>query len=166
MKTERVIVMMGGNLGDTVFLFEKAKLGIGRKIGSIIKESSLYRTEPWGTTIPLPFLNQAIEISTALSPQQTLSTLLSIEQDLGRQRSGLLNESRSIDLDILYFGDIILDQTDLKIPHPRLHQRRFVMEVLAEEWPYLIHPVLQMSSLEILKDLKDPLRVEKVKDGI
>jgi 2-amino-4-hydroxy-6-hydroxymethyldihydropteridine diphosphokinase len=69
-------------------------------------------------------------------------------------------------LDILYFGDIILDQTDLKIPHPRLHQRRFVMEVLAEEWPYLIHPVLQMSSLEILKDLKDPLRVEKVKDGI
>ncbi len=153
-------------MGDTLSLFERAKVQLMQLAGKITKQSEWYRTEPWGTTVPLPFLNQVLEIETQLEAESLLSVLLSIEIDLGRKRNAIVNEPRTIDLDILYFGNEIVEKPNLQIPHPRMHLRRFVMEPLAEKWPHWVHPKLKRSNLEIWRDLEDVSKVEKLGNGL
>jgi 2-amino-4-hydroxy-6-hydroxymethyldihydropteridine diphosphokinase len=167
MKSTIVLIMLGGNLGDTQSLFEKAKIQLMHLCGTIKKQSELYRTEPWGiSAVPLPFLNQVVEIETKLEAESLLSVLLNIEINLGRKRNAILNEPRTIDLDILYFGNEMIDQPNLQIPHPRMHLRRFVLEPLAEKWPQWVHPKMKRSNLELWKDLEDVSKVEKLANGL
>src|SRR5690606_7962371 len=144
------ILLLGGNLGNVTQHFKIAKKAI-KNIGSLIKESSLYKTEAWGMENAPDFLNQIIEIETILSPTQLLDNLLDIEKKIGRERNteATTYQSRTIDIDILFFNKDIIDTEKLTVPHPRIAERRFVLEPLSEKWAAFIHPVYG-KSLEIL----------------
>ena len=110
----------------------------------LVRSSDVYETEPWGFAGQGPFLNCVLEISTAITPQDLLVGVKALESRLGRQASQRYGP-RAIDIDILLYGREIVDLPDLQIPHPRLHQRAFVLVPLAEIAPHLIHPSLGIS---------------------
>lgn len=149
-------------MGNSAQILEGAVSTIQQRVGKLVKAGSVYKTEPWGSDAPLPFLNRIIEVETGLGPSELLSELLKIEMEMGRHRTGKLNEPRTLDIDILMFGEEVIKTENLVIPHPRMHLRRFVMQPLADDWPGKIHPVLGKSSLEILQSLEDELGVEKI----
>ena len=127
----------------------------------LVAVSSLYETDPVGEGYSSPFINGVAELFTELSPRAVLTAALSIEADFGRDRSKA-EPARPMDLDLLLFGDLILDEPDLTIPHPRLHERRFVLEPLAEIAPNFIHPVLKEKISDLLKGLSDPHQVRRL----
>ena len=110
---------------------------------TVMKKSSLYETEPWGVTDQPRFINMAVQIETTLEPEKLLKFLKGIEKEMGRQESFHWGP-RLIDLDILLFNDLVLDEENLKIPHPFLHEREFVLRPLNEIAPEVIHPILRM----------------------
>ncbi len=152
--------MLGSNLGDRINLINKAVELVGKQVGDILGVSSLYHTDPWGTETPLPYLNVAMSLNTDQSPDEVLGTILSIEKLLGRQRNGSRNEPRSIDIDMIFYGKLIINEKDLIIPHPRMHLRRFVLVPLCEIEPDFIHPELNLSVSELLNTCADSLGVE------
>jgi 2-amino-4-hydroxy-6-hydroxymethyldihydropteridine diphosphokinase len=131
----RAYVGLGANLGDreTMILRAAALLGPHRL-------SSIRETEPWGFTHQPKFLNAVAEMDTELSPRELHDRLHEIERDLGRTRSGPRYGPRTIDLDLLLYGDEVIDEPDLIVPHPRLHERLFALEPLAELDPELSVP--------------------------
>ncbi|MEI9946012.1 MAG: 2-amino-4-hydroxy-6-hydroxymethyldihydropteridine diphosphokinase [Chitinophagaceae bacterium] len=129
----------------------------------IIKASSLYETAAWGKEDQPSFLNQALEIETALATQQLLKQLLKIEKKIGRVRKEK-NGPRVIDIDILLFNNDIINENDLKVPHPELQNRRFALTPLAEIASNIIHPAFKKSILELLKLCPDTLEVKRQKD--
>ena len=134
---------IGSNLGHKEENIRKA-IGFMRKKCKILKVSSLYKTEPLGYKEQGWFLNCAIEVETGLKPDDLLKFLLWIEKRLGRVRT-IKNGPRTIDLDILFYGEKIINKNNLIVPHPRLHERLFVLEPLNEICQSLIHPVLKKS---------------------
>lgn len=171
-------LILGGNIGKREKFLEKAILQIENRIGKIIKKSSRYETKAWparttevlqsvgGNTKQADFLNQVILVETILHPQDLLIELLKIEKSLGRIRSGKKWEERIIDIDILFYltggiknEPVILNEENLKIPHPFLHLRRFTLEPLNEIAPAMIHPVLKKTISELLKVCTDKLKV-------
>jgi len=157
----QVYLLIGGNLHDRFELIAKAKKSISEKIGTIAKESSIYETAPWGFTAEQNFLNQVILLNTDLSAHKVLKLCLEIEMDLGRERLLKGYQSRTMDIDILFYNDEIIYDKQLIIPHERLHQRRFTLEPLVEIAPNYIHPLLKKTLSEILKDCKDDSEVKK-----
>jgi 2-amino-4-hydroxy-6-hydroxymethyldihydropteridine diphosphokinase len=155
-----VYLLIGGNMGDRMLHLNKAKEEIEKQCGQIIKQSSVYETAAWGVEEQAAFLNQVLEIQTDLSPQKLLKTILKIEEDLGRKRE-IKYGPRLIDIDILLFGDVVIDMHGLKIPHPQMQHRRFVLEPLNEIAAGKIHPVLQKKIAQILSACTDPLTVNK-----
>lgn len=126
----------------------------------VTKISSIYETEPYGVSSQNFYLNQVIEIQTNLSPNQLHSSLLEIEKLLGRNSKGDL-QPREIDIDILFYDEEIVNTDNLIIPHRDLHNRKFVLEPLAELNPDFIHPVFKKSVKELLSQVKDNLKVSK-----
>jgi 2-amino-4-hydroxy-6-hydroxymethyldihydropteridine diphosphokinase len=124
--------------------------------------SSIYETAAWGKNDQPAFLNQVLEIETALSPPQLLKTILAIEENIGRVRQEKYGP-RIIDIDILLFNDEVLHLPMLKIPHPQLQNRRFVLVPLAEIAPDLIHPVFKKTIAELLAICPDKLEVSRIK---
>jgi 2-amino-4-hydroxy-6-hydroxymethyldihydropteridine diphosphokinase len=121
----------------------------------VLQVSSVYETEPEGGPKGQGlFLNAVAEVRTTLSPMELLKTLQSIEAELGRKRTIYWGE-RTIDLDILLYGDEIISTDKLIIPHPLMHERRFVLQPLAQIAPHVIHPVLMMSAMTILESMGD-----------
>jgi 2-amino-4-hydroxy-6-hydroxymethyldihydropteridine diphosphokinase len=106
----------------------------------VLRRSSVYETDPVGYLDQPAFLNMVVAVETSLSPRELLARLLKIERELGRVRT-FRNAPRIIDLDILLVGSMILDEPDLQVPHPRMMERRFVMEPLSEIAPDLVHPI-------------------------
>jgi 2-amino-4-hydroxy-6-hydroxymethyldihydropteridine diphosphokinase len=156
-----VFLLLGGNIGNRQhFLREAIKL-IEADIASVLKTSSIYETQSWGKTDAPDYLNQVIVIETELSAQEILRRILAIELVLGRKRDEKWG-SRTIDIDILFYGAEIVDDEKLHIPHPELHKRRFTLEPLAEIAPDLIHPILNKTILLIKNELKDSLIVKKL----
>jgi len=153
--------MLGSNEGDREHLLQGAVEHIGRLAGKPEAISSIYETEAWGNTNQAPFLNQAVVIQTALQAPDLLAALLSIEDALGRKR-GTRWAPRTIDIDILFYGDHIIQDFTLKIPHPEIASRRFVLEPLAELLPSFVHPVHHMDMKTLLALCPDPLGVRKV----
>ncbi len=130
-----------------------------QKKGIIVtKRSSLYETEPWGLKDQPRFLNMAIEIETGLEPAALLRILKGVERELGRPKAheekSLKWGPRIIDLDILLFDNIILNEDNLKIPHPLMHERDFVLRPLCEIAPDIKHPLLKVSIIDLLQQFK------------
>ncbi|GIW41145.1 MAG: 2-amino-4-hydroxy-6-hydroxymethyldihydropteridine diphosphokinase [Candidatus Binatia bacterium] len=156
----RAFIGIGSNLGDRVENYREACRRIAELPHTrIVKESSLYESEPLGDAKTW-FVNGVIEIETALSPQQLLSKLKAIEKAMGRKKvRGKRWGSRIIDLDILFYDREVVEQRNLKIPHKELQNRRFVLLPLSELAPMLVHPTLNMTVTELLAALKDSKKV-------
>ena len=157
MASESVFVLLGSNLGDRQLLVNQACAMMGERCGKIVAKSRLYESEPWGFKSEHWFLNQVVEISTSLSPDELMTTLLSIERELGRDRStpheGYV--SRPMDLDIIYYGSQIVDTQMVTAPHPRLHLRRFTLMPLCDIAPDFVHPVLKKNNCQLLDECQD-----------
>ena len=156
-------MMIGGNLGNREENLNAAIALINEQCGAVTKSSSLYETAAWGKTDQPSFLNQALEISTSLNPRQLIRKILKIEKEMGRERKEKMGP-RIIDIDILLFENEIHDLHFLKIPHPEMQNRRFVLEPLAEINSELQHPVLKRSVAELLEECPDNLEVKKIVD--
>lgn len=154
-------IISGGNLGNRQANLSAAKNLLIQKAGVIKSVSSLYETEPWGVTGQPNYFNQVIEILTKYSAEALMQTLLQIENTLGRVRHKKY-DARTVDLDILFFNDVIINTPMLIIPHPRLHERRFVLEPLNEIAPEFIHPVFKKTVAQLLKECSDPSNVRKI----
>jgi 2-amino-4-hydroxy-6-hydroxymethyldihydropteridine diphosphokinase len=141
-------------------MLDQAKKSIQDKIGLIIKTSSIYETAAWGNTDQPSFLNCILLLSTHLNPDELLKSLLSIEAEMGRTREEKW-APRTIDLDILYYKDEIINSENLIIPHPQIQNRRFTLVPLCEILPDFIHPVLGVSNLDLLTVCKDNSEVVK-----
>jgi len=141
---------LGSNVGDREAHLRNALARLGAA-GRVAAASSFYETEPVEFTRQPWFLNSAVALETSQTPRQLMTTILQIEQEMGRRRVQKKGP-RSIDIDILLFDDMILDSTELTIPHPAMHQRRFVLEPLAEIAPDAVHPVFKKTIRE-LRDL-------------
>ena len=157
MASESAFVLLGSNLGDREQLVNQACKMIGERCGKVVAKSRLYESEPWGFKSEHWFLNQVVKIETALSPDALMQELLEIEKALGRDRS-VLHEgyvSRPMDLDILYFGNEIIDTQMVKVPHPRLHERRFTLLPLCDIASEFVHPIMKKTNLQLLDECKD-----------
>ena len=152
--------MLGSNSGDRSGQLRMAIDFIEKEIGNIIVKSKIYETAPWGKVDQPTFLNQALKIESPFSPDELLVKVQSIEQLQGRIRLEKWGE-RTIDIDIIYYGDKIIDSSFLVIPHPHLTERRFVLMPLTEISPDHIHPILKKSNFELLKECTDTLAVKE-----
>lgn len=149
---------MGSNQGDRHAILERATAEIGSLIGNIILRSSIHETEPWGFESPNRFLNQALVVETDLGAVEVLRIVQRIETDLGRVRGTQYDEDgrkiyedRTIDIDILFYGDITFENSELTVPHPRIAEREFVLVPLAEIMPLYVHPRLGLTVGELLR---------------
>jgi len=159
-KPQQAFIGLGANLGDgqANLLTAWQRLGLAAGI-HLIRLSSPYRTEPVGLDTDHWFTNAVGEITTSLSPQELLTAMLAIETDLGRNRT--LTQDRPVDLDLLYYGDMMIHSPTLTVPHPRIANRLFVLAPLAELAPEYVHPLLGRTSLELCRELRDQPGVER-----
>jgi 2-amino-4-hydroxy-6-hydroxymethyldihydropteridine diphosphokinase len=153
-------LLIGGNLGNREQNLARARKEIETRAGLIIEASALYQTAAWGKTDQPDFLNQVLKIETSLDAGGLIDQLLSAELAMGRHRNEKYGP-RTIDMDILFFNDDIIDNKTLQVPHPRLQERRFALIPLAEIAGGKIHPVLGSSINELLANCPDKLPVYK-----
>jgi 2-amino-4-hydroxy-6-hydroxymethyldihydropteridine diphosphokinase len=155
----RCFVALGSNLGDREGALRGALARLAATPGvAVVAVSRLFETEPVGPPQPA-YLNAAAALDTLLSARALLATLLAIEREAGRARSGLPNEPRPLDLDLLLFGGESIDEPGLVVPHPRLAERAFVLEPLAEIAGGLRHPRLEASIAELAARVRSPRAV-------
>ncbi|MDR2908219.1 MAG: 2-amino-4-hydroxy-6-hydroxymethyldihydropteridine diphosphokinase [Bacteroidales bacterium] len=165
-----VFLILGANVGKCCETLEKSKDFIQKRIGPIVDQSPIYRSEPWGFDCADWFYNQAVRCKTVFSPETVLTEILDIEKDLGRIRESDTSTattymSRTIDIDILYYDHQIIQTENLQIPHKHLHSRRFVLLPLNDIAPDFSHPVLNKTTAELLRDCADNSRVERLDEG-
>ena len=157
-----VYLLLGSNLGDKEAIIHTAVLKIEEQIGKVISQSSMYETAAWGNEDQPSFYNLALGVETGLSASDVLHAALSIEHELGRIRRERWG-ARLIDIDLIFFGQDIIDYGDvLQVPHPRMHERRFVLAPLAEIAGSFYHPVLKKNVSLLLAELHDQLAVKRV----
>lgn len=149
---------LGSNMGSRLANLKNAISNLTPQM-TLRKKSHVYETPPWGFTEQPPFLNQVVMVETYLTPEKLIGHLKRLESALGREPN-FQNGPRLIDMDILFFDDVVLDTPALKIPHPRLHERAFVLVPLNDIAPNLIHPVLGKSIHDLLADL-DQTHIQK-----
>lgn len=148
-----VHIGVGSNLGDRAANCRRAVEMLAERGVRARKRSSLYETEPWGVRDQPRFLNMALEAETDLPPRDLLRTLKEIELAMGRTETGRYGP-RIIDLDILLYGSLVLNEPGLRIPHPLMHQRSFVLDPLSEIAPEAVHPVLGKTVEELKRELE------------
>lgn len=162
-KQHKTHLLLGGNLGDRTANLAAARKLIGEKIGTVVKASSLYETQPWGKSDQPDFLNQAVEVATDLKPEDVLAAIFSIERTLGRQREDKWS-ARTIDIDILFYDAKSLATKDLTIPHPHLQERNFVLVPMLEIAANKQHPVFKKSIAELYEACLDDLEVVQLEE--
>lgn len=154
MESHIVYISVGSNLGNRL---KNCENGINLLVDSgktqLLKRSRIYETEPVDYTKQDWFINLAVKIETELDPFTLLQQIQSVQRQSGRIQDMVRFGPRVLDLDILLFDDIVLDDPQLCIPHPRMHKRRFVLTPICDIDPYIIHPVLKQSMDQLLHDL-------------
>ncbi|MEP6674549.1 MAG: 2-amino-4-hydroxy-6-hydroxymethyldihydropteridine diphosphokinase [Ferruginibacter sp.] len=153
-------LLIGGNMGHRINNIKTAIKKIEQLIGHISRQSSIYETAAWGNRQQPDFLNQVIVVETKLDPAKLMNTILIIEEKMGRIRNKK-NDPRVIDIDILFFERMIIDEKDLSVPHPQIQNRKFVLVPLNELSPNLKHPVLKKTIHQLLTICPDKLEVKK-----
>lgn len=151
-----IYLALGSNLGDRLQNLRDAVERLAPQV-RVTKISGVYDTAPWGVIEQPRFLNLVLAGETELAPIQVLRLLKEIERAMGRQET-VRYGPRVIDLDVLLYDDVIFENEVLQIPHPRMHERRFVLEPLAEISPEVVHPKLKKSARELLDDLSAAIR--------
>ncbi len=160
----RVFLSLGGNLNNRKANLNKACEAISKEMGAIEKRSGIYETEAWGFESKHLYLNQVLEISTDLEAEELLKKALQIEQSMGRVRiQNQVYTDRIIDIDILFYNDLITNTVNLKIPHPQLHLRNFVLQPLNEIAPEFIHPGFNKNIANLLRDCEDLQNVKPIR---
>ena len=162
----RAFIGIGTNLGDRAANYREAIQRIaGLPETRLVRQSSIYETEPVGE-VNGAFLNGVVEVETELAAEALMRRLLAIERIMGRKRSGGRKPAartkyrpRIIDLDLLFFNKEVIETRTLQVPHPRLHERRFVLDPMVELAPAFVHPQLNLSISDLLAGLKSPYRV-------
>ena len=160
----RVALLLGGNQGDVKRTLQTAQQLINSRVGAVLRCSHRYESEPWGFPAAQRFSNQALEVLTDLSPLEVLDACQGIERELGRNRaaeaiekasSGAAYSSRPIDIDIIFYGDEVIDDERLTVPHPLLAEREFALQPLAEIMRRHRHPVTGVTVGEMLDALRN-----------
>ncbi|MEO5569647.1 MAG: 2-amino-4-hydroxy-6-hydroxymethyldihydropteridine diphosphokinase [Bacteroidia bacterium] len=157
-----VCLLFGSNSGNRLDYITNALNRVAERAGKIISKSSCYETAPWGFTGQPDFLNRVAIVETALTPVQLLQALKSIEKELGRIKIEKWKQ-RIIDIDILFYGDLIFESIELTIPHPLLHKRKFTLIPLNELMPGLIHPLFKKRISQLLLECEDGGEVNLLK---
>ncbi len=150
-QSNNVWLALGSNLGDRAGYLEAARVALEKAGIRITAASSIADTQPVGITAQPRFLNQVLRARTSLSPRPLLQTIKQIEEELGR-RPGQRWGPREVDIDILLYGNSVVDEPSLQIPHPELPRRKFLLKLLAELNPRLLHPVEQRSVAALLEE--------------
>ncbi|HSB66342.1 MAG TPA: 2-amino-4-hydroxy-6-hydroxymethyldihydropteridine diphosphokinase [Anaerolineales bacterium] len=151
--THTVYLSLGSNLGDRTLNLQTAIAHLAPNV-RVISQSSIYETEPWGYADQPTFLNQVVKASTSMEPIELLDFLKETEISVGRQETFRFGP-RVIDLDILFYDDLVLDTSRLTIPHPRIAERAFVLIPMAEIDPNFRHPIFNKTILELKTSMKD-----------
>lgn len=154
----KVFLLIGGNMGNRLQNLHQAIKLLSAACGPVVQQSAVYETAAWGKTDQAAFLNQALLLTTSLSARELIITILSVEEQMGRQRLEKFGP-RLIDIDMIFYNDDVIDEPNLTIPHPELQNRRFVLAPLNEIAPSFVHPVLNKTVAELLKECKDELEV-------
>jgi 2-amino-4-hydroxy-6-hydroxymethyldihydropteridine diphosphokinase len=157
-----LVLGLGGNIGDVKETFLIAEQFLNEEVGLTRSKSSNYKTSAWGNTNQPDFLNMVMILETKEDVETCLKKVLSIEQKLGRIRTNQKWVERTIDIDILFYNQIMLEKDDLKVPHPYLHERKFVLTPLNEVAPKFIHPKFNTTIEMLLENCTDVLDVQKV----
>lgn len=152
-----VYLALGSNEGDSIKLVAAAMSLIEERIGRIIAQSQMYETEPVGFVSSLLFINAAVSVETLFAPYEILSITQGIERELGRTNKSIdqVYSDRSIDIDICLYGEAVITSPELTIPHPRMHERAFVLAPLCDIAPELRHPTLDVTLRELLDACSD-----------
>jgi 2-amino-4-hydroxy-6-hydroxymethyldihydropteridine diphosphokinase len=158
---KHIFLLLGTNQGDKLGNLTAARTSIQKISGRVIKSSKVYKTSPWGKSDQEDFYNQAIEIVSPLPPEKLLESILEIETQIGRTRFEKWGP-RLIDIDILLYGNEVIDQISLTIPHPRMHERRFALIPLCEIAPDVVHPIFKTTVEQLLRQCQDELMVEVI----
>ena len=153
-------LLLGGNLGDKEQNLKQAIVLLEQKLGSTAKKSNIFITAAWGNKNQPEFYNQALAINTTFSAIELLKTVLEVEEQLGRKRTNDKWQERIIDIDILFYNDELIDLPELKIPHPFIQERKFVLAPLNEIAREMVHPVLKKTIKQLLEECKDNLEVK------
>ena len=159
---EKVYLCLGGNIGDMRHYLEQAIALIDNRIGVVTAKSAIYQSEPWGLECSQWFLNQVVIAETELEPHIVLESCLKIETELGRTRSGNGYEPRTIDIDIIFFGNQIINTPDIQVPHPLMHLRNFVLQPLCDVARDFVHPVLGLTISQLADVCDDKAVVRRL----
>lgn len=164
MVSETVFILVGSNVGERESLMNQAIERMNGICGRVVAKSPVYESEPWGFESENWFLNQVVKMETQFGPDELMKRLLAIELELGRDRvtphEGYV--SRPMDLDILYFGNQVIETEYVTAPHPRLHLRRFTLMPLCDLCPEMVHPRLKTTNAELLQMCQDNGVVKKM----
>lgn len=158
--TNKAYLLTGGNQGDRLLYLQQALDLLNEHCGKAVSQSPIYETAAWGNEQQSAFLNQALELDTAYTAGELMTKLLWVEEQMGRQRLERYGP-RTIDIDILFFNEEVYATPELIVPHPELQNRRFVLQPLSDIAAGFIHPVLNKSVYQLLRECPDELPVKK-----
>ena len=157
-----IYLALGSNIGDKLHFINSAVEEVSKlKNTKVLRSSSIYKTEPWGIKTQDEFLNSVLEIESELNPEELLAKLHMIEIVLGRKNREKWFK-REIDIDILFYNDVVMKNDNINIPHPEIRNRKFVLVPLCELNPGFIHPVLKSTLENLLKNSKDNSKVVNI----
>lgn len=160
--SKQIVFSLGGNVGNVEEIFKKAIQLMEINVGKLTLKSSLYVTKAWGVENQPDFLNQVLVFNSNLKAIDVLNEILLIEKQLGRDRTKQKKwEQRPIDIDILFYGNEIIDLPELIVPHPFIQNRKFILSPLLEVLPNFVHPLFNKTIQELFINCKDKLAVAK-----